>query len=131
MYVDIADTELKRVELFEVGKEYYHKNGNGNWYKGKLKSLDYNHFINTADGLKPKRGFEIDDYVGIHDQNELFELGVEYEIPTIPTSLRLGDRLIRIQDIPTEDLSSVVRRWGRELIDDARVGFDEEIDYGF
>lgn len=118
MYVDITDRELKVAKDFTLDKEYYAKNGNGNWYKGKLKTLHRKHDINTADGKKVIWGMHIGDYVGIHPENKVFEINesTKLQLPLIPLEIIFGGEKIKIQDLSKTEIESVGRRWTEYLI---------------
>jgi hypothetical protein len=118
MYVDITDRELKQVKDFTLDKEYYAKNGNGNWYKGKLNSLDRKHNVNTADGLQVVWGMSIGNYVGIHAENKVFELNEDkrLQLPLIPLEIIFGEEKIKIEDLTETEIKSIGRRWTEYLI---------------
>ena len=118
MYVDITDRELKIAKDFTLDKEYYAKNGNGNWYKGKLKSLNRKHEINTADGLKVVFGIHIRDYVGIHPEEKVFELNEDnkLQLPLIPLEIIFGEEKIKTKDLSETEIKSIGRRWTEYLI---------------
>lgn len=118
MYVDITDRELKLAKDFTLDKEYYAKNGNGNWYKGKLKSLNRKHSIDTADGKKIIWGMHIGDYVGIHSEEKVFELDEDskLQLPLIPLEIIFGEEKIKIQDLSETEIKSIGRRWTEYLL---------------
>ncbi len=122
MYIDITDRELKIAEDYSLEKEYYAKNGNGNWYKGKLKNLDKKHKINTVNGTEVVWGMYIDGGVGIHSENKVFELNedVKLRLPLIPLEIIFGKEKIKIQDLSENELKSIGRRWTEYLIKESK-----------
>lgn len=113
MFVAITDRELKKASNFELDKDYYVKNGNGNWYKGKLRNLDIWHDIDTADGRKRKEGRAIDDYVGIHSEQNIYELDLDnqLELPPFPEHFIFGGKKIKTEDLSKTDINLIVERW--------------------
>lgn len=113
MYTPITDRELKKASNFELGKDYYVKNPNGNWYKGKLRNLNIWHDINTADGRKRKEGRDIGDYFGIHSEQNIYELDLEnsLELPPFPEYFVFGGKRIKTEDLSERDINLIVDRW--------------------
>lgn len=118
MYVDITDRELKKATDFILSKDYYVKNGNGNWYKGQLENLNIWHDIDTADGKKRKSGRSIGSYVGIHPEENIFELdeNKKLQLPLIPLEIIFGGEKIKIQNLSETEIKSIGRRWTEYLI---------------
>lgn len=113
MYAPITDKELKKATSFELGKDYYVKNYNGNWYKGQLLNLDIWHDTNTADGRKRKLGRDIGDFVGIHSGEDIYELDLEnkLELPFFPKYFIFVGKKIKTEDLSKTDLNLIVERW--------------------
>ena len=96
MYAPILDRELKRAESFELGRDYYVKNGNGNWYVGQLENLNMWHNIDTADGTKRISGRSIEG-VGIHPEGRVFEIDERntLELPDFPEFFIFGGKKLK------------------------------------
>lgn len=116
MYIAITDRELKKAINFELGKDYYVKNYNGNWYKGQLLNLDFWHDINTADGKKREPGRDIGDHVGIHSEQDIYELDLEnqLELPPFPEYFIFGGKEIKTEDLSKEDINIILTRWKKK-----------------
>ena len=113
MYVAILDRELKKASNFIVGKDYYVKNGNGNWYVGKLKCLDTWHTIDTSDGKKRVCGRSLDNYVGIHSEDKIFELNLnnKLRLPPFPESFIFGEEEIKTKNLTKAEIDIILKRW--------------------
>lgn len=116
MYIAIIDRELKKASNFELGNDYYVKNGNGNWYVGQLRNLNIWHDIDTADGRKRIQGRSIDSYVGIHPEEKIYELDLEnsLELPPFPKFFIFGGKQIRTENLNEKDIDLILKRWKNE-----------------
>lgn len=110
MYVAITDRELKKASNFKKGKDYYVKNGNGNWYVGQLRNLNIWHDI---DGENRKTGRDINDYVGIHPEENIYELNLDnvLELPPFPEYFIFGGKKIKTEDLSDKDINLIIERW--------------------
>jgi hypothetical protein len=113
MYTPITDRELKKASNFELGKDYYVKNGNGSWYKGKLKNLDIWHDGDTVNGRKRIFGRSIDSNVGINPEEVIYELDLEssLELPPFPEYFIFGGKKIKTEDLSEKEIDLILYRW--------------------
>ena len=114
MYAPILDRELKKASNFELGKDYYVKNGNGNWYKGQLENLDTWHDIDTADGRKRISGRSIDSGVGIKHEETIYELDSDnqLELPPFPKFFIFGGKKVKTEKLTEQELKLILTyRW--------------------
>ncbi len=116
MYTAITDRELKKASNFELYKDYYVKNGNGNWYVGKLKNLNEHHYIDTVDGKKKVYGMCIDSYVGIHPKESIYELNLDnlLKLPPFPSFFIFGGKEIKTEDLTPTEINLIVERWKQQ-----------------
>lgn len=103
MYVNITDRELKKASNFQLGKDYYVKNGNGNWYKGQLKNLD----VWCINGRERVYGMKIDNGIGIKPEEYIYELDLDnkLELPTFPGFFVFGGKKIKTEDLNEEEIN--------------------------